>query len=239
MMNKKAFTLIELLAVVVILGLLVAIAYPAVNSYISETKDTTYTLHEADMKTAASYMMSECIQNDTEDCVPKSGESKTIYLSELVDTKYSNPIKDPGKKDGYCKDGESYVIVTNTGTSTVKLDYQVCLTCDKYASGKCSELEPGGTCDSTSDTTKPVCGDIVGGSTLWTNKDRVISVKCSDTGCGCTKNSFYKTFKETEKTGTITIVDKAGQSEECEVNVYVDKDLPECELEIVGDVGEN
>ena len=105
---------------------MVAIAYPAVNSYISETKDTTYTLHEADMKTAASNMMSECIQNDTEDCVPMPGESKTIYLSELVDTKYSNPIKDPEKKDGYCKDKDSYVIVTNTGTSTVKLDYRVC-----------------------------------------------------------------------------------------------------------------
>ena len=80
-LNKNnAFTLIELLAIVVILGLLVAIAYPAVNSYISETKDTTYTLHEADMKTAASNMMSECIQNDTEDCVQKRGESNTIYL---------------------------------------------------------------------------------------------------------------------------------------------------------------
>ena len=60
MNNKKAFTLIELLAVVVIIGLLVAIAYPAVNKYIEETKDTTYTLHESDMKTAAKNMMSEC-----------------------------------------------------------------------------------------------------------------------------------------------------------------------------------
>ena len=89
MNRRKAFTLIELLAVVVILGLLVAIAYPAVNKYILETKDTTYTLHESDMKTAAKNMMSECIQNDTADCVPEPGESKTIYLSELIDTKYS------------------------------------------------------------------------------------------------------------------------------------------------------
>ena len=85
------------------------------------------------MKVAASNMMSECIQKDTEDCVPEPGESKTIYLSELVDTKYSNPIKDPDKKDGFCKNDKSYVIVTNTGTSTVKLDYDVCLTCDKLS----------------------------------------------------------------------------------------------------------
>ena len=41
-MNKrKAFTLIELLAVVVILGLLVTVAYPAVNKYINNTKSNT------------------------------------------------------------------------------------------------------------------------------------------------------------------------------------------------------
>ena len=238
-LNKKGFTLIELLAVVVILGLLAIIVYPVVNSYINDTKNTTYTLHEADMKTAAANMMSECIKNDTDDCVPKSGESKKIYLSELIDTKYSIPLKDPNKTDSFCKKSESYVVVTNTGDSTVKLDYQVCLTCDKYSSGKCSELEKQEKCDSTTDVTKPVCGEVTGASTIWTNKDRVVSVKCSDTGCGCTKNTFYKTITETGKKGTITITDKAGQSEECEVDVYIDKDPPECELEIIGNIGEN
>ena len=62
-MEKKryGFTLIELLAVVVILGLLVAIAYPAVNKYINDTIESTYALHESDMKSSASNMMSECI----------------------------------------------------------------------------------------------------------------------------------------------------------------------------------
>ena len=240
MENKRyGFTLIELLAVVVILGLLVAIAYPAVNKYINDTKESTYALHESDMKSSASNMMSECIQKDTEDCIPKPGESKTIYLYELIDKKYSNQLKDPEKKDGYCSNSDSYVIVTNTGDNTLNLEYEVCLTCDKYQSIKCSELKPGGTCDSNSDESTPDCGEIVGDSTLWTNKDRVISVKCSDAGCGCTKETFYKTFKETGKEGKITITDKAGNSNECKVNVYVDKDLPTCELEVVGAMGSN
>ena len=239
MKNRRyGFTLIELLAVVVILGLLVAIAYPAVNKYIKDIRESTYALHESDMKSSASNMMSECIQKDTEDCIPNPGESKTIYLSDLIKKKYSNQLKDPEKENGYCSNSDSYVIVTNTGDSTLNLEYEVCLTCDKYQSTKCSELRPGGTCNNNDETT-PNCGEIVGDSTLWTNKDRVISVKCSDTGCGCTKETFYKTFTETSRDGKITITDKAGNSNECEVNVYIDKDLPTCELEVIGAIGSN
>lgn len=41
-MNKKAFTLIELLAVIVILGLIAAIAIPQVGKYIESSKKSTY-----------------------------------------------------------------------------------------------------------------------------------------------------------------------------------------------------
>ena len=40
--NKKAFTLIELLAVIIILGILMIIAIPAVTSYISESRKSAY-----------------------------------------------------------------------------------------------------------------------------------------------------------------------------------------------------
>ena len=38
-MNKKGFALIELLAVIVILGLFIAILFPAISKYIIQTKD--------------------------------------------------------------------------------------------------------------------------------------------------------------------------------------------------------
>ncbi len=42
MKNSKGFTLIEILAVIIILGILMIIAIPAVTKYISGSKDTTY-----------------------------------------------------------------------------------------------------------------------------------------------------------------------------------------------------
>ena len=41
-MNKKAFTLVELLAVIVILGILIAIAIPQVTKYIESSKKSAY-----------------------------------------------------------------------------------------------------------------------------------------------------------------------------------------------------
>ena len=42
MNNKKAFTLMELLAVIIILGLLMAIAIPSISKYIEQSRKKTY-----------------------------------------------------------------------------------------------------------------------------------------------------------------------------------------------------
>ncbi|MBR4262492.1 MAG: prepilin-type N-terminal cleavage/methylation domain-containing protein, partial [Bacilli bacterium] len=82
-MNKKGFTLIEVLAVVVLLGLLMGLLFPAVSKYIIGTRDNTYTVYEADMKTSAQNLMTECVEANDTLCIPKSGKSKKITLSEL------------------------------------------------------------------------------------------------------------------------------------------------------------
>ena len=239
MKNKKGFTLIELLAVVVVIGLLVAIAFPAVSKYTNETRNDAYSLHEAELKTATANMMSKCVQGDVEGCVPDSGGSRTVYLNELIAQKYSKAIKDPAKSNSYCDADKTYVIVTNTKNNVVDLEYQVCLVCSKYQSAVCETVTPDNKCDKTTDPDRPVCGDAIGSSTIWTNSDRVISIGCSDTGCGCTQGTYYQRFEETAKQGVMTIVDKAGNTTDCVVDVYVDKEVPKCELEVVGTQGEH
>ena len=73
------------------------------------------------------------------------------------------------------------------------------------------------------DTENPVCASN-NGSTTWTNKDRNITQNCSDNESGC--SSVTKLYNYTKKTDTITIKDKVGNQNTCNVNVYVDKGTP-------------
>ena len=76
------------------------------------------------------------------------------------------------------------------------------------------------------DKVAPSCGSITGASTSWTNGNRNITVNCNDTDSGCQTGSFSNTFTSSAKTGTISIKDNAGNSKNCSVNVYIDKDKP-------------
>ena len=78
------------------------------------------------------------------------------------------------------------------------------------------------------DKTAPTCGAITGASTTWTNGNRTIKAKCSDSGSGCSSAEFQATFSATAKTGNITIKDNAGLTTNCPVNVYIDKNAPTC-----------
>ena len=74
----------------------------------------------------------------------------------------------------------------------------------------------------------------------WIAADREITVGCDDgeEGSGCTREEFTKTFKTDAKTGTITISDKAGNTTDCEVDVYVDKTPPSsCAISKTGTIG--
>ena len=76
----------------------------------------------------------------------------------------------------------------------------------------------------------------------WTAENRKITVGCDDgeEGSGCTREEFTKTFKTDMKTGTITISDKAGNTTDCEVDVYIDKTAPEtCTVSHTGTYGNN
>ena len=75
------------------------------------------------------------------------------------------------------------------------------------------------------DNVKPTCGSN-DGKTTWTKDDFTIHQYCSDDASGCTENPYSKKFTTTTVTDTFTIKDKAGNTNTCEVNVYLDKTNP-------------
>ena len=77
------------------------------------------------------------------------------------------------------------------------------------------------------DNVKPTCGSD-DGKTTWTNKAFTIHQYCSDDASGCTQNPYSKRFTSSTKTYTFTIKDRAGNTNTCKANVYLDVDKPTC-----------
>ena len=84
------------------------------------------------------------------------------------------------------------------------------------------------------DNTKPRCGSN-NGSTTWTNQNRMITQQCIDDESGC--DSVSETYTNDKKTDTLTITDGVGNTNTCDVNVYVDKTRPKCSLTLSGTKG--
>ena len=230
-MNKeKGFTLIEVLAIIIIIGIIALVAVPAVSKYIFSSKDMAYKTYEKSMESAAENKVFKCL-SENENCVFEYDGGQRIYLQELIEDGLLDNMKDPNS-DGYCEANQSYVNIIGNKPSEYK--YDACLYCGNY-------ISKDAVCESNyieSDTEKPICGPKTGESTRWINTNRTITVGCQDIGSGCLQNEFSKTFTNTTKVGVIAIRDKSGKAENvvnCEVNVYVDKENPTCEIEVEGD----
>lgn len=72
MKDKKGFTLTELLAVIVLIGVILAIAVPSYQSYVTRTRKTVLESYQANIIDAANQYASECFQeNRLGDCKKK------------------------------------------------------------------------------------------------------------------------------------------------------------------------
>lgn len=138
-MKRNAFTLVELLAVIVIFGIVSAIAVGAYSNYIKTSTKKAYEDAESTMEGAAKSLLTFCmtstVPNDFCQTIPSGGSSIEIDLTTLTDNEFMTLVKDQ-KKGGVCS-GKVKVTNNSSNSDNYNLKYDVCLKCSDYESRSC------------------------------------------------------------------------------------------------------
>ena len=134
-MNKKGFTMIELMATITLLGIMLTLAVVSVSKQFNKARNTAYKDYEKTLEGAAT----NYILNHT-GLLPKINDPNgtKVLATTLVNEGYLENMKDPKNNSLYCNNN-SYVIVirkNNVGFN-MDLEYKVCLVCSKYKSSSC------------------------------------------------------------------------------------------------------
>lgn len=150
----KGFSLVELLAAIVVLGLLSTIAIIGVNSVTKNAEKKYY-----DSQENAILMAAQSYTQDNRNALPKTIGSKTkVKLDTLQERKYVGVIED--RQGNPCDNSSSYVEIfkySQTGYS-----YTVKLVCDNYESDEKDNTKkvPGITLYYNDGAKKKITGNI-------------------------------------------------------------------------------
>lgn len=114
--NQKGLTLIELLAVIVILGIVAAIAVPSIGKIIDNSnKDAHVANAEAMVNAAKLYVSSQNISVSDKEATPTN-----ITLETLIANGFMDDIKDPSNKSStYAPAGTLVAIYKPAGGAAV------------------------------------------------------------------------------------------------------------------------
>ena len=145
MKKRNGFTLVELLAVIVILGLISAIGYTTYHRYLFHSQNKTFKLEEGNFSDSVMDAFADCLHNSKTNFCKNHGNfiggnqtEITIQLGELIDDGYSSKVKNPYNTNEQCS-RDSYVVVhqDTSGQINMKFTYDVCLICGDKRSDTC------------------------------------------------------------------------------------------------------
>ena len=195
-MDKKGFTLLELLATVIILGLLTTIVVSSVLPLLNKSNNEYYANQEKMLILAAKDYFT-----DYRSKLPKEvGETSTVTLKELINGKYIDPIKDRNEKD--CNYEKSSVVVQKI--TEKEYQYYVTLICEEdnnYQSEEDNTLPTIAFNPNKKSSTGKVNVKII-----YKDNKKVASYRYVIEKEGVAiEDSGYKTYKEDP---TITLTDK-------------------------------
>lgn len=124
-MNKKGFTLVEILATLAVLSFVTGIAVMAYTSIVESSKLRAFKTYEKTMYAEAMHLMIESTYDpEKASYFPNNGQTKRLSLSDID----IDPFQNPRNKNDLCP--TSYVDVTRTVVGSVdSFTYKVCLIC--------------------------------------------------------------------------------------------------------------
>lgn len=150
--KKDGFTLVELLATIIILGIILGLAVSAYGIYIQTTKNKAYQNAENVLKVSASNALTHCMTAPTGEFIKfcevhkaptNQFEYDIITGDDLIKYDYVDPIVDPNNKDKTCDMSKSYVYISNKANSEEENNnefvYKVCLVCGDQKSKDCRD----------------------------------------------------------------------------------------------------
>lgn len=133
MNDKNGFTLIEMLATIIILGILITIGYAGVRTVLNRSNDSYYNTQE-NMLTLAG---KEYFVDYRSKLPIDIGDTATVSLKTLIEESYIDPIKDTDEKN--CDFDNSKVIAQKI--TSKEYQYYVTLICNDYKTAN-DDLKP-------------------------------------------------------------------------------------------------
>ena len=117
-MSKRGISLVELLAVISILGIISGVAISAVNTYLDQAKEEAYdSIFTAASRGCETYLLEHNLE-----ATMSNGEIKTVSLETLVNDEYITSAIDPNTKTS-CTGEVKFKL--KKGTSKEVADYVV------------------------------------------------------------------------------------------------------------------